>query len=152
MAGLLGVQSALRDRDGVRRGHADALVEHQPAMHVALLGALLARRARLPGRAMFSGLGHVLSVDVGVAGAFPAEVGLRAGPYALGHGKSTGRGSLLVVLRQLIRVLTNFLGAQERIDLGRLIEAVVTAEAQVRRELEVHAMRDLLPERLAVAV
>src|SRR5829696_6619309 len=74
--------------------------------------------------------------------------------YATGKATSaaSGRGSLLVVLRQLLGVLTNFLGAQERIDLGRLIEAVVTAEAQVRRELEVHAMRDLLSERLAVAV
>src|SRR5207302_9171658 len=41
MAGALGLEQALEDRDRVRRGHADRLVEHHPAMDVALVAARL---------------------------------------------------------------------------------------------------------------
>src|SRR5215212_7148200 len=50
-----------------------------------------------------------------------------------------GKGLLLVVGR-LLGVLADLLGAQKRVDLGRLVEAGVAAEAQVGCELQVHAV------------
>ena len=40
MAGAFGREQVLDDRDGMRRGHADRLVEHDPAVHVAFLAFL----------------------------------------------------------------------------------------------------------------
>ena len=46
MAGALGLEHALHHAHRVGRGHAHGLVEHEPAVHVALLALAL----RLPGR------------------------------------------------------------------------------------------------------
>src|SRR5260221_1735036 len=51
VAGALGLEQPLHDRDRMRRGHADRLVEHDPAMDVALVAARLVVRARLLARA-----------------------------------------------------------------------------------------------------
>ena len=47
VAGALGLEQPLHDRDRVGRGHADRLVEHDPAMDVALVAARLVVLARL---------------------------------------------------------------------------------------------------------
>src|SRR6185295_19048200 len=47
MAGALGLEQALEHGDRVRRGHADRLVEHHPAMNVALVAPRLVVLARL---------------------------------------------------------------------------------------------------------
>src|SRR5262249_17664493 len=41
MAGALGVEQALHHGDGLRRGHADRLVERHPAMDIAAVALLL---------------------------------------------------------------------------------------------------------------
>ena len=51
VAGALGLEQPLHDRDRMRRGHADRLVEHDPAVDVALVAARLVVRARLLARA-----------------------------------------------------------------------------------------------------
>jgi hypothetical protein len=41
MAGALGLEQPLDDPDRLRRRHADRFVEHDPAVHIALLAAEL---------------------------------------------------------------------------------------------------------------
>ena len=46
----------------------------------------------------------------------------------------------------------DLVGFEQRVDLGDIVEAVIELEAKVRREFQIHAMRDLGAQEFLVAV
>ena len=61
MAGALGLEQPFHHRDRLGRGHADRLVEHDPAMDVALVAPRLVVRARLLAAALPRSRGSLLA-------------------------------------------------------------------------------------------
>jgi hypothetical protein len=70
MAGALGLEQALGDRDGLGRGHADRLVEDHPAMNVALVApdlALLTLLAALMAGIVIAAMALMLTLVIAAA-------------------------------------------------------------------------------------
>ena len=122
MAGLLGREGALDHRDRMGRRHADRLVEHDPAMHVALLGA---RREALA----LGWVGAGSASGASFTGASIMDVSSLAGLAA----GSIGRRGL--VLRQPERLLqdvaAHLVGIEQRIDALGLGEALIRRETRI---------------------
>ena len=122
----LAANSRLIGADRVRRGHADRLVEHDPAVHVALLALALLRLAVLLRRWL--------------------------------HGVGAGRSELIRVVDRHHSSSSRFEVAlyrrcsQKLLDPFRFVESFVDAEADVRREFQVNAMRDLAAQESLVAL
>ena len=108
------------DGDRVRRGHADRLVEHDPAMHVALSGAFLLRPSAACARGVARSLRH----------------GARARPtrrVISGHQSSFSAFEIALHHRC----------SQKLLDPFRFVESLVDAEANLGRKFQVNAPRDL---------
>ena len=134
VAGALRREQPLDDRDRVRRGHADRLVEHDPAVHVALVAlfvrGLVRQRARaIRARRRRAHRGRFRPHANRPCCLLPASLVLLVCEVALDVGCS-----------------------QKLLDPFRFVESFVDAKANFRSKFQVNATRDLAAHEALVAL
>ncbi len=134
VAGAFCREQALDDRDRVGRGHADRLVEHDPAMHVAFLPFLvcaLSARSRLRSGVTVRPCARGLATSG--ADCVPSSAAAGDGMIRRGHQSSFSP----------LKVALDHGCSQKLLDPFRFVESFVDAEANLRSKFQVNAPRDL---------